>query len=100
MYGDAPGPFLQRIFLGLQERKESVLVSAHTSAGKTAVAEYVHPSIFRSTTFTCNVPLVADRLLGVLDLIGNIVIGNIERSVYCSVFDSKRPVTGNKLRWH
>ena len=33
---------------GLQERKESVLVSAHTSAGKTAVAEYAIALAFKA----------------------------------------------------
>ena len=32
----------------LQERKESVLVSAHTSAGKTAVAEYAIALAFKA----------------------------------------------------
>ena len=32
----------------LQERRESVLVSAHTSAGKTAVAEYAIALAFKN----------------------------------------------------
>ncbi|XP_071715485.1 DExH-box ATP-dependent RNA helicase DExH10 [Rutidosis leptorrhynchoides] len=39
-------PF-QRISVSCLERKESVLVSAHTSAGKTAVAEYAIAMAFR-----------------------------------------------------
>jgi ATP-dependent RNA helicase DOB1 len=35
-------------FYRVQERKESVLVSAHTSAGKTAVAEYAIALAFKA----------------------------------------------------
>lgn len=35
------------VLLSLQERRESVLVAAHTSAGKTVVAEYAIAMAFR-----------------------------------------------------
>jgi ATP-dependent RNA helicase DOB1 len=38
-------PF-QKLSVSCIERGESVLVSAHTSAGKTAIAEYVKPDYF------------------------------------------------------
>lgn len=36
-----------RVVLCFQERRESVLVAAHTSAGKTVVAEYAIAMAFR-----------------------------------------------------
>lgn len=39
---------MQHVLVWQQERKESVLVSAHTSAGKTAVAEYAIALAFKN----------------------------------------------------